>query len=156
MVGRIEARLTELGIELPQAMEPKVAKILTAKAADRLLFVSGQIPQWNGEIRFVGKVGREFDLAIGQAAARLSALNVLAHARKALNGDLDRIREVVRLKGYVNVVPDFTQISEVMNGASEVFIALFGDAGRHARTAIGAASMPMGVAIEVEAILLTS
>ena len=80
---------------------------------------------------------------------------MLAHARKALNGDLDRIREVVRLKGYVNVVPDFTQISEVMNGASEVFIALFGDAGRHARTAIGAASMPMGVAIEVEAIFLT-
>lgn len=154
MAGRIDARLKELGIELPGAMEPKVAKILTAKIGGDLLFVSGQVPQWNGELRFIGKVGREFDLATGQAAARLSALNVLAQARKALGGDLDRIREVTRLKGYVNVTPDFTQISETMNGASEVFNAVFGDAGRHARTAIGAASMPMGVAIEVEAIFL--
>jgi enamine deaminase RidA (YjgF/YER057c/UK114 family) len=154
MAGKVEARLRELGIELPNAMEPKIAKILTAKIGGGFLFVSGQITQWNGELRYVGKVGRDFDLASGQAAARLSALNVLAQAKKALGGDLDRIREVTRLKGYVNVDPNFTQISEVMNGASEVFNALFGEAGRHARTAIGVASMPLGVAIEVEAIFL--
>lgn len=154
MAGKVDARLKELGIELPTAMEPKIAKILTAKIGGDFLFVSGQITQWNGELRYVGKVGRDFDLAAGQAAARLSALNVLAHARKALGGDLDRVREVTRLKGYVNVDPNFTQISEVMNGASEVFNAVFGEAGRHARTAIGVASMPMGVAIEVEAIFL--
>ena len=78
-----------------------------AKQADGFLFVSGQLPSWNGELRYVGKVGKEFDLAQAQTAARLSALNVLAHARAALDGDLDRISEVVFLRGYVNVAPDF-------------------------------------------------
>jgi enamine deaminase RidA (YjgF/YER057c/UK114 family) len=156
MAGKVDARLHELGIELPDAMEPKVAKIMAAKIAGNFLFVSGQVPQWNGELRYVGKVGREFDLASGQAAARLSALNVLAQAKRALSGDLDLIREVVRLTGYVNVAPDFVQISETMNGASEVFNSVFGEGGRHARTALGSASMPMGVAVEVEAIFLIS
>jgi enamine deaminase RidA (YjgF/YER057c/UK114 family) len=156
MAGKVDSRLHELGIELPDAMEPKVAKIMAAKIAGNFLFVSGQVPQWNGELRYVGKVGREFDLASGQAAARLSALNVLAQAKRALSGDLDLIREVVRLTGYVNVAPDFVQISETMNGASEVFNSVFGEGGRHARTALGSASMPMGVAVEVEAIFLIS
>ncbi len=151
MAGRIDARLRELDIELPEPQDPKVAMILPATVAGGWLFVSGQITQWNGERRFIGKVGREFDLAAGRQAARLSALNVLAQAKKVLDGDLDRIARVVQLKGYVNATPDFTQLSEMLNGASELMIEVFGEAGHHARTAIGAVVMPFGVAIEVEA-----
>lgn len=156
MAGRIEARLNELGIGLPEPAAPKVAKILNYKFANDLLFVSGQVPRIGGEIHFIGKVGREFSLEEGQQAARTSALMVLACARQALGGDLDRIREVVRLKGYINVDPEFREVSAVLNGASELFIDLFGDPGRHARTAIGVASMPFGVAIEVEAVFQVS
>lgn len=154
MAGRIEARLKDLGVELPVPQEPRVAKILNTTIANGFLFVSGQITQWNGERRFVGKVGREFDLAQGQAAARLSALNVLAQAKKGLDGDLDRIERVIQLKGYVNCMPDFTEVSAVVNGASELMLDVFGDAGRHSRTALGVAVMPFDVAIEVEAMFL--
>jgi enamine deaminase RidA (YjgF/YER057c/UK114 family) len=154
MTGKIEARLRELGIALPEAQEPRVANILNTVIANNFLFVSGQITQWNGERRFIGKVGREFSLEEGRQAARLSALNVLAQAKKALDGDLDRIERVVKLKGYVNAMPDFTELPQMVNGASELMIEIFGEAGRHARTAIGAAVMPFDVAIEVEACFL--
>jgi enamine deaminase RidA (YjgF/YER057c/UK114 family) len=111
------------------------------------------VPRVDGEISYIGKVGREFTLEQGQEAARVSALCVLGAARAALGGDLDRIEEIVRVKGYINVDPDFTDVSAALNGASELFIDLFGDPGRHSRTAIGVASMPFGVAIEVEAVL---
>ena len=156
MAGRIDARLNELGIKLPIPAAPKAAKILHYKQSDRLLYISGQVPRIDGEISFIGKVGREYSLAQGQKAARTSVLCVLGAARAALDGDLDRIEEVVRVKGYINVDPDFTQISEVLNGASELLIDLFGDPGRHSRTAIGVASMRFGVAIEVEAVLQVS
>ena len=151
MVGKIDARLAELGIELPVAPPPRAAKILMAKIAGSFLFVSGQLPSWNGELRYVGKVSKEFDLAQAQAAARLSALNVLAHAKAALDGDLDRIAEVVYLRGYVNVAEGFFDISQVVNGASDLMVEIFGPAGAHARTAIGVAMMPYNVAIEIEA-----
>lgn len=154
MAGRIDARLKELGVELPVPQEPRVAKILNTVIANGFLFVSGQVTQWNGERRFVGKVGREFDLKQGQEAARLSALNVLAQARKGLDGDLDRIERVIQLKGYVNCMPNFTDVSAVVNGASELMLDVFGDAGRHSRTALGVAVMPFDVAIEVEAMFL--
>ena len=154
MAGRIEARLKELGVELPVPQQPRVAKILNTVIANGFLFVSGQVTQWNGERRFVGKVGREFDLKQGQEAARLSALNVLAQAKKGLDGDLDRIARVVQLKGYVNCMPDFTDVSAVVNGASELMIDVFGEAGHHSRTALGVAVMPFDVAIEVEAMFL--
>jgi enamine deaminase RidA (YjgF/YER057c/UK114 family) len=150
MTGRIDARLKQLGIELPEAHMAKVAKIEGFARLGNLLFISGQIPKWQGEMRFIGKVGREFSLAEGQAAARLSALNMLAQARLALDGDLDRIERIVKLNGFVNAMPDFTEIPQVVNGASELFIDVFGDAGRHARTAVGVAVMPFDVAIEVE------
>lgn len=152
MPGVIESRLEELGIELPVPQKTRVAKILPAMIVDRLLYVSGMVPQWNGELRYVGKVGREFTLEEGQAAAHLSTLNVLAQARDALDGDLDRIARVVNLKGYVNAMPDFTAISAVVNGASELMIDLFGEAGQHTRTALGVAVMPFDVATEVEAV----
>jgi enamine deaminase RidA (YjgF/YER057c/UK114 family) len=153
MAGRIDARLKELGIELPEAATPKVAKILNYKQTGNLLFISGQVPRVDGEPGYIGKVGREFTLEQGQEAARVSALSVLGSARAALGGDLDRIEEIVRVKGYINVDPDFIDVSAVLNGASELFIDLFGDPGRHSRTAIGVASMPFGVVIEVEAVM---
>ena len=153
MTGRIDARLKELGIELPEPSAPKVAKILNHKQSGNLLFISGQVPRVDGEISYIGKVGREFTLEQGQEAARVSAICVLGAARAALDGDLDRVEEIVRIKGYINVDPDFTDVSAALNGASELFIDLFGDPGRHSRTAIGVASMPFGVAIEVEAVL---
>ena len=156
MAGRIDERLRTLGIELPEPQEPRVAKILGFRMANGLLLVSGQIPQWNGERRFIGKLGREFTTEEGREAARLSALNVLAVARRALDGDLDRVETVMKLKGYVNATPDFTEIPEVVNGASELMIDIFGEAGRHARTAIGAAVMPFDVAIEVEGTFVVS
>jgi enamine deaminase RidA (YjgF/YER057c/UK114 family) len=150
--GLIEQRLKELEIELPEPTRPKVAKILPTMIVDRLLFVSGMTPQWNGELRFIGKLGKEFSLEEGQAAARLCTLNILAQARVALDGDLDRIQRVVNVKGYVNAMPDFTNIPGVVNGASELLIDIFGDAGFHTRTAMGNVVMPFDVALEVEAI----
>ena len=149
--GRIDARLAALGIALPSPPPPRAARILMAKPAGGFLFVSGQLPSWNGELRYIGKVGREFDLEQAQAAARLSALNILAHARAALDGDLDGIAEVVFLRGYVNVAPEFFDISQAVNGASDLMAEVFGDSGAHARTAIGVAMMPYNAAIEVEA-----
>ena len=120
---------------------------------DRLMFVSGMTPQWNGELRYIGKLGREFSLAEGQAAARLCTLNILAQARAALDGDLDRIARVVNVKGYVNATADFTAIPDVVNGASELLIEIFGEAGYHTRTAMGNVVMPFDVALEVDAVL---
>jgi enamine deaminase RidA (YjgF/YER057c/UK114 family) len=154
MAGKIEARLKALGIVLPRPSPAKVAKIENCTLSNGFLFVSGQVPKEDGEIKFVGKVGREYTLAEGQAAARLSALNMLAHMRAFLGGDLDRVERVMKLTGYVNAMPDFTEIPHVVNGASELFLDIFGDAGRHARTAVGVAVMPFDVAIEVEGIFL--
>ena len=151
MAGKTEEKLSEMGIALPGTASPTVAKIRNWKMAGDLLFVSGQVPRVDGEVSFVGKVGREFSLEEGREAARASALMVLACAKEAL-GDLDRIKEVVKIKGYVNVDPEFTAVPHVLNAASELFNELFGECGRHARTAIGVASMPLGVAIEVEAV----
>lgn len=146
----IDARLRELGIELPTPPAPRAARIQMAKITGGFLFISGQLPSWNGELRYVGKVGHEFGLAAGQAAARLSALNVLAQARSLL-GDLDRIAEVVCLRGYVNVAPDFFDIAQTINGASDLMAEVFGPKGAHTRTAIGVAMMPYNAAVEIEA-----
>lgn len=150
MAGRIEAHLKARGIELPNASTPAANYVPFVKSGD-LVFVSGQVSQWNGERRFLGKVGKELEVADGQQAARLCALNLVAHARVAAGGDLDRVR-VVRLTGYVNSTPDFVQQPQVVNGASDAMVEIFGDAGRHARSAVGVASLPGGVAVEVEAI----
>ena len=153
MPGTIDARLKTLGIDLPQPQKPRVARIEGAARLGNLLFVSGMIPQWEGELPWVGKLGREFNLEQGQAAARLSALNVLAQARAALDDDLDRIVRITRVGGFVNCLPDFTEVGAVVNGASELFLEIFGEHGAHARTAVGATSMPLGVAVEIEAIM---
>src|SRR5262249_51726843 len=128
MAGKIETRMKELGIVMPEAAPPRVAKIEGCVRWGDLLFVSGAVPKWNGEVRFVGKVGREFGLAEAQGAARLSALNMLAQAKAALAGDLDRIQRIVKLTGFVNALPSFTDIPQVVNRASELFLDLFGEA----------------------------
>lgn len=152
MTGRIEARLRDLGIELPQAAAPVAAYIPFTRSGGTL-HVSGQITVWNGERRFIGKLGREFGVDEGRQAARLCALNILAQARAACDGDLDRVVRVLKLGGFVNGTPDFTDQPAVINGASELMVDVFGEAGRHARAAVGVASLPLGVAVEVDAVL---
>lgn len=151
MAGRIEARLRELKLELPQAAAP-VANYVPAVRSGDLLFIAGQICQWQGERRFIGKLGRELGLEQGQEAARLCALNLLAQAKAALHGDLDRVLRCVRLGAFVNCTDDFTQQPQVANGASDLMVAIFDDAGRHARAAVGVNALPGGVAVEVDAV----
>ncbi|HEY7377728.1 MAG TPA: RidA family protein [Steroidobacteraceae bacterium] len=151
MAGRIDQRLQDLRIELPEPSKPG-ANYVPCVRVGNLLFMTGQLSQWNGERRFIGKLGREFRVEEGQQAARLCALNVIAHARKALDGDLDRIARCVRVAGYVNAVPEFTGHSQVMNGASDLFVQIFGEQGRHARMAVGVSGLPYDVAVEVEAV----
>ncbi|APV48967.1 hypothetical protein BWI17_04285 [Betaproteobacteria bacterium GR16-43] len=151
MPGRIDDRLKEKGIELPNASAP-AANYVPFVVVGNLVYVSGQVSQWNGERRFIGKLGDGLELIDGQRAARMCALNLVAHVRNAAGGDLDRVVRVVRLTGYVNSVPDFVNQPQVVNGASDVMVEIFGDAGRHARSAVGVASLPSGVAVEVEGI----
>jgi enamine deaminase RidA (YjgF/YER057c/UK114 family) len=149
-MSRIDERLRELGIELPTPSAPGANYVPTVRSGN-LLFITGQLSQWNGERRFVGKLGREFGVAEGQEAARLCALNLIAHLREALADDLDRVVRCVRVAGYVNSTPDFTGQSQVINGASDVFVSVFGEAGRHTRMAVGVSALPYDVAVEVEA-----
>ena len=150
MSGKIDLRLRELGIALPAASAP-VANYVPYTMSGNLLVVSGQVSVRGGKAEFVGKLGRDIAIADGQQAARLCALNVLAHVRNACGGDLDRVKRVLRLGGFVNCTPDFTDMPQVVNGASDLMVAVFGDAGKHARAAVGVASLPLGVAVEVEA-----
>jgi enamine deaminase RidA (YjgF/YER057c/UK114 family) len=149
MTGTIEARLSELKIELPQAGAP-AANYLPFVRTGNLVFVAGQLPAWNGERRFIGKLGREFGVEEGQEAARLCALNLIAQVKAACDGDLDRVVRCVRLGGFVNCVPEFIDQPKVVNGASDLMVAVFGDAGRHARTAVGTNTLPFDVAVEID------
>lgn len=152
MAGRIDARLAELSIELPKAAVPLAAYVPAVRTGNQL-FISGQVPLWNGELRHVGKLGAGYDIDQGREAARTCALNIIAQAKLALDGDLDRVVRVVKLVGFVNSTGDFNDQPKVINGASELFLEIFGDAGKHARSAVSAASLPFGVAVEVEAVL---
>ncbi len=151
--GQFDKRLAELGLTLPEPQAPLVAKIKGTSLVGNVLYVSGMIPQWEGDLPFVGKIGREFTVDQGREAARLAALNVIAHARAALDGDLDRIAQIAKVSGFVNCTPDVTEIGNVVNGASELFIQVFGEQGEHSRIAVGAVSMPLGVAVEIEAVI---
>ena len=150
-MSEVDARLKSLGIELPEPSTPGANYVPFVRTGN-LVFVSGQLSQWNGERRFIGKLGREFGLTEGQAAARLCALNLLAHVRQALAGDLDRVVQTVRLAGYVNSSPDFVGQSQVMNGASDTIIQALGSAGKHTRMAVGVSALPYDVAVEVEGV----
>ncbi len=151
MTGKIEARLDKLGIELPQA-PPPAANYIPFVVAGNLVFVAGQVTVENGEVKFKGRLGEDMDIDEGYQAARLCGLNLIAQAREAAGGDLDRIKRVVKLGGFVNATPEFTDHPKVINGASDLMAEVFGDAGKHARFAVGAVSLPLGVAVEVDGI----
>jgi enamine deaminase RidA (YjgF/YER057c/UK114 family) len=150
MTSLIESRLEALGIVLPAALAP-VANYVPAVESRGFLYISGQIPKGANGLEYVGKLGRELSVDDGRAAARLCAINILAQAKLAL-GDLDRIGRVVKLVGFVNCDPEFGDQPQVVNGASDLMVEVFGDKGRHARSAVGVAALPFGVGVEVEAI----
>lgn len=149
MHARVDQHLQQLGIQLPRPAPPAGAYVPFVLTGN-LLVVAGQLPMHDGKLVYTGRVGAEIGLADGVAAARLCALNLLAQARAACDGDLDRVRRVLRLAGFVQAVPGFGQHPQVLNGASELMVEVFGTAGRHARVAVGAASLPLGAAVEVE------
>lgn len=152
MPGKVDARLAELGITLPTPAAPAANYVPTVRSGN-LVFVAGQVTfDAQGKPQYIGKLGREFDVAQGQQAAKLCAINILAQMKAALGGDLDRIVRCVRVGGFVNAVPDFTDHPKVINGASDLLVQALGDAGKHARAAIGVGSLPLGVACEVEAV----
>lgn len=151
-MGRsIERRLDDLGLELPPPFAP-VATYLPWVAADHLVHVSGQGPVWGSEVRFKGKLGRDLDLADGRRAAELTLLNVLSHAREACGGELERITRCVKLFGLVNCVSGYAEPHLVIDAASELLVRLYGARGRHARTVVGAPSLPFDIAVEIEAV----
>ena len=150
MTGTIDARLAELGVTLPDAPAPAANYVPFVRAGD-LLFVSGQISQGpDGLIK--GRLGQDMDATAGAAAARRCAISLLAQARAACGGDLDRVKRVVKLTGFVSSTDDFTEQPKVINGCSDFLVQVFGDAGRHARSAVSTNSLPLGVAVEIEAI----
>lgn len=146
----IEKRLEDLGIVLPDAPAPAANYVPFVKTAS-LVFVSGQISRGPSGL-ITGRLGAGLSIAEGQAAARACGLALIAQLRSALGGELSRLVQVVKLTGFVNATPDFTEHPQVVNGASDLMVEVFGDRGRHARAAVGCASLPLGVAVEVEAV----
>ena len=151
MSGRVDARLADLSIDLPTAAAP-AANYIPSVNQDGMLYISGQLPMRDGTLLFQGKCGRDLDLANAREAARLCGINIIAQAKAAL-GDLDRVARIVKLTGFVNGTAEFDQQPQVINGASDLMVEVFGDAGRHTRSAVGVASLPFGVAVEIDAIL---
>ncbi|HEV8340518.1 MAG TPA: RidA family protein [bacterium] len=147
----IEERLRDLGLTLPSPQQP-VANYLRAVRTGDLLFVSGHVPVQEGRIVYQGKLGGDMGVETGYEAARLAVLNCLATVKEEL-GDLDRVRRVVKVLGMVNSTPDFTETPAVMNGASDLLVQLYGERGRHARSAVGMSSLPHGVSVEIEMIV---
>ncbi|WP_175882562.1 RidA family protein [Burkholderia sp. BCC0044] len=152
MTLNLKARLKELDIDLPESAPKPGANFLPVKRVGNLLYVSGQVPVRDGVDQYVGKVGRDVTIEDGQAAARLCAVNMLAQVNRAVDGDFSRIAGCVRLGGFVNAVEDFSEHPKVINGASDLMVAVLGDAGRHTRAAVGCISLPRGVAVELEGI----
>lgn len=150
MTSKIEARLSELGITLPDAAAPAANYVPFLKSGNQL-FISGQLPMENGAIAVSGKLGAELSVEEGQRAAKLCAINLLAQA-KAATGDLDKVVRLVKIVGFVNSTADFKEHPKVINGASDFMVEAMGERGRHARSAVGAVSLPFDVGVEIEAI----
>jgi enamine deaminase RidA (YjgF/YER057c/UK114 family) len=150
MASDIEARLKALGIVLPPVPAPQ-ANYVPTMITGKLIFVSGQVPSTPEGVKFVGKIGREFSIEDGQQAARICAINILANLKAGL-GDLEKLARIVKVTGFVNAIPDFSEPHKVVNGASDLLVEVLGERGRHSRSAVGVATLPLGVAVEVEAI----
>jgi enamine deaminase RidA (YjgF/YER057c/UK114 family) len=151
MTGRIDARLQELGIDL-NTPAPPAANYLPFTISGNLVFIAGQIPITPHGMKYQGKLGADMSIERAQEAARLCAINVLAQLKVACGGDLDRVNRCIKLGGFVNATPTFDQHPAVINGASDLVVEVLGDIGRHARFAVGAASLPFDAAVEVDAI----
>ncbi|PST24642.1 RidA family protein [Mesorhizobium plurifarium] len=151
MSAEIETRLTELGIVLPQAVAP-VANYVPYVVSGSMLYISGQLPMEDGKVAVTGHVGKDVDVAGAQRAAELCAINILAQAKAAL-GDLGRIRRLVKINGFVASTPDFVEQHLVINGASNLLANALGEAGKHARAAVGMASLPFNAAVEIDAVI---
>lgn len=150
MVGKIEARLTELGITLPEGSVPQ-ANYVPYTTSENLVFISGQVSKLGDEL-ITGKLGADVNIETGQRAARACALNLMSHLKSACGGDLDRMKRCLKLGGFVQGTPDFTNAPMVMNGASDLMVDVFGEAGRHARFAVAVACLPLDSAVEVDAV----
>ncbi len=150
MTDRIDTKLAELGLALPAAAAPVAAYVPTVEVGG-LLHISGQLPFDDG-VLMTGRVGEDRDLAFAQKAAARCALMLIAQIKQALGG-LDRVERIVKLGVFVNSAPDFTDQAKVANGASELMVALFGEAGKHARSAVGVAVLPLGAVVEIDAII---
>lgn len=146
----ITARLEELGLTLPDAPAP-AANYVPYVQSGAMLYVSGQISMDEGGL-ITGKLGETLDVEAGAKAAQRCALALIAQAKEACGGDLSKLKRVVKLVGFVNSTPEFTDQPKVINGASDLMVAVFGEAGKHARSAVSAAALPMGVAVEIEAV----
>jgi enamine deaminase RidA (YjgF/YER057c/UK114 family) len=151
-MGQIDKRLVELGISLPEAAKP-VANYVPWVRTGNLVFISGQGPIEGGKVLYPGTLGKDVSLEDGAKSARLCAINVLAQIKDAVGGDLDKVKRVVKLLGFVNATADFKDHPKVINGASDLMVEVFGDKGRHARSAVASPSLPMGISTEVEAIV---
>jgi enamine deaminase RidA (YjgF/YER057c/UK114 family) len=147
-MGKVESRLSELKLSLPDAPKP-VAAYIPAKQTGNLVFTAGQLPMINGELISKGLLGQDVEVDEANKAARICTLNALA-AIKGVIGDLDRIKQIVRVVGYVASVPTFTQQPAVVNGASELLLEIFGENGKHARSAVGMAVLPLNASVEIE------
>ncbi len=155
MAGKIDAHIKSLGLNLPAAPTP-VANYVPYVRTGNLVFVSGQIPLENGVVKYVGLVGAQVSPEEGYEAAKLCGLNLIAQVKAACDGDLDRVTRVVKLTGFVAAGATFTEQPKVMNGASDLMVQVFGDAGRHCRAAVGSSSLPRGAAVEVEGVFEVS
>ncbi|CAF26192.1 RidA family protein [Bartonella quintana] len=151
MINAIESHLKNFGITLPEAMQP-IANYATVSQSGKQLFISGQLPLFDGKPIAIGKVGATVNAEQAKKSAEVCVINILAQIKAAL-GDLNKIKRVVKITVFVAVDPHFTDISFVANGASDLFVNILGEAGKHARSAIGVASLPMNVPVEVEAII---
>lgn len=150
MTGKIEARIKDLGITIPDAASP-VANYVPYSVTGNQVYTAGQVCRWNGEFHYVGSVGNEISVDDAYKAARMCGLNIIAQVRAAI-GDLDRVTRCVKLNVFVRSAASFTEQPKVANGASDLMVEVFGDAGRHARSAIGVAQLPFGVSVEIDAV----
>ena len=150
-MGKIDDKLRKLEIVVPAPAAP-VANYVGFVRTGNLVFTAGQVTLKDGKLQHIGKVGGAISLEDAQQAARLCAINIIAQLKVACDGDLDRVKRIVKLVGFVNAVPEFTDHPKVINGASDLMVEVFGDAGKHARSAVGSGSLPLNVAVEIEAV----
>ncbi|MFT0891330.1 RidA family protein [Pseudochelatococcus sp. G4_1912] len=150
-MANVASRLVDLGLVVPRLTMPG-GNYVPFRRAGSTLYISGQVPRVDGVDKFIGVVGQTMQLEEAYQAARVCALNIIARVHAALDGDLDRVAACLQVRGFVNAAPTFMDHPAVIDGASDLIVQVFGDKGRHARTALGAGSLPRGFAVEVDAI----